>query len=62
MTSLAGVNLYPDPLRHRSRIRNLKSHPCEFCRKMGFAIAGVLPDANGLGKPDTFLVKSVARR
>ena len=62
MTSLAGVNLYPGPLRHRSRIRNLKSHACEFYWKMGFAIAGVLPDANKLGKPDTFLVKSVARR
>ena len=29
---------------------------------MGFAIAGVLPDANGRGKPDIFLAKSVAQR
>ena len=29
---------------------------------VGFFIAGVLPDANGLGKPDIFLAKSVARR
>ncbi|MCY3691146.1 MAG: GNAT family N-acetyltransferase [Chloroflexota bacterium] len=62
MTSLAGVDLYPDPLAHLAGIRNYKGHPYEFYRKMGFAIAGVLPDANGLGKPDIFLAKSVARR
>ena len=62
MTSLAGVDLYPDPLAHLAAIRNYKGHPYEFYRKVGFSIAGVLPDANGLGKPDIFLAKSVARR
>ena len=62
MTSLAGVDLYPDPLAHLAAIRNYKGHPYEFYRKVGFAIAGVLPDANGLGKPDIFLAKSVVRR
>ena len=62
MTSLAGVDLFPDPLAHLAAIRNYKGHPYEFYRKVGFAIAGVLPDANGLGKPDIFLAKSVARR
>lgn len=62
MTSLADVDLYPDPLAHLAAIRNYKGHPYEFYRKMGFAIAGALPDANGLGKPDIFLAKSVARR
>ncbi len=62
MTSLAGVDLYPDPLWHLARMTNFKGHPYEFYRKMGFAVAGVLPDANGLGKPDIFLAKSVARR
>lgn len=62
MTSLAGVDLYPDPLWHLARITNFKGHPYEFYRKMGFAIAGVLPDANGRGKPDIFLAKSVAQR
>src|SRR5262249_11460524 len=36
MTSLGGVDLYPDPLEHLRRIRNLKRHPFEFYRKMGF--------------------------
>ncbi len=62
MTSLSGVDLYPDPLGHLADIRNYKGHPYEFYRKAGFAIAGVMPDANGLGKPDIFLAKSVVRR
>ena len=62
MTSLAGVDLFPDPLAHLAAIRNYKGHPYEFYRKVGFSIAGVLPDANGSGKPDIFLAKSVARR
>ena len=62
MTSLAGVDLFPDPLEHLERIKDRKGHPFEFYRKMGFSIARVLPDANGMGKPDIFLAKSVARR
>lgn len=61
MTSMAGVDLFPDPLWHLARITDFKGHPYEFYRKMGFAIAGVLPDANGPGKPDIFLAKPVAR-
>ncbi len=62
MTSLAGVDLFPDLLEHLARIKDRKGHPFEFYRKMGFSVAGVLPDANGMGKPDIFLAKSVARR
>ena len=62
MTSLAGVDLFPDPLEHLARISDRKGHPFEFYLKVGFSIAGVLPDANGLGKPDIFLAKSVVRR
>jgi aminoglycoside 6'-N-acetyltransferase I len=62
MTSLAGVDLFPDPLEHLARISDRKGHPFGFYLKLGFSIAGVLPDANGLGKPDIFLAKSVARR
>jgi aminoglycoside 6'-N-acetyltransferase I len=28
-------------------------HPYEFYMKIGFSIVGVMPDANGVGKPDT---------
>ena len=59
MTTLAGVDLYPNPLDHVARIRNLRRHPYEFYQKLGFVIVGVMPDANGRGKPDIFLAKRV---
>ena len=59
MTTLAGVDLYPNVLDHLAQIRNLHRHPYEFYQKLGFVIVGVMPDANGRGKPDIFLVKRV---
>lgn len=56
-TSLSGVDLYPDVLAHLATIRNLKHHPYEFYLKLGFAIVGVIPDANGFGKPDILMAK-----
>ncbi|MBD2068277.1 GNAT family N-acetyltransferase [Leptolyngbya sp. FACHB-671] len=61
MTTLAGVNLYPNVLDHIARIQNLKGHPYEFYQECGFVIMGVVPDANGLGKPDILMAKSLVR-
>ncbi len=61
LTSLAGVDLFPNPLDHLTQSRNLRRHPYEFYEKLDYVISGVLPDANGLGKPDIFMAKSVAR-
>jgi aminoglycoside 6'-N-acetyltransferase I len=58
-TTLAGVDLFPDLLGHLGRIRNLHGHPYEFYQKMGFSLSGVMPDANGPGKPDIFLAKKI---
>ena len=58
-TTLSAVDLYPNPLEHLARIRNLRDHPYEFYQKMGFVIVGVIPDANGWGKPDIFMAKRV---
>jgi aminoglycoside 6'-N-acetyltransferase I len=60
-TSLSGINLFPDVWEYVGRIRNLKQHPYEFYQKQGFVIIGVMPDANGLGKPDILMAKSVVR-
>jgi aminoglycoside 6'-N-acetyltransferase I len=62
MTSLSGVNLYSDVWEHLASIKNLRGHPYAFYQKLGFAIVGVLPDANGVGKPDIFMAKRVGRK
>jgi aminoglycoside 6'-N-acetyltransferase I len=61
MTTVAGIDLYPNLFEHLTRIRNLRDHPYEFYQKQGFVIVGVLPDANGLGKPDIYMAKRIAR-
>lgn len=62
MTTLAGVDLYPEPCRHIDRVSNLKGHPYEFYQKCGYVIVGVIPDANGYGKPDIIMAKRVQQR
>ncbi|HSM56822.1 MAG TPA: GNAT family N-acetyltransferase [Candidatus Sulfomarinibacteraceae bacterium] len=59
MTSLGGVDLYPDPLAHLARLENRRGHPFEFYQKLGFSVVGVVPDANGRGKPDILMAKRV---
>jgi aminoglycoside 6'-N-acetyltransferase I len=59
MTTVAGIDLYPNVLEHLSEIKNIKGHPYEFYQKMGFTIVGILPDANGPGQPDIFMAKRV---
>ncbi len=60
-TSLSGVDLYDDlPARIRG-VRNLKGHPYEFYEHLGFRIVGVVPDANGRGRPDIFMAKRIGR-
>ena len=60
MTSLGGVDLYPDPLTHLAAIEDRRGHPFGFYRRCGFALIGVIPDANGPGKPDILLAKRIA--
>jgi aminoglycoside 6'-N-acetyltransferase I len=58
-TSLSGADLYDDVPGAIRNIRNLKGHPYEFYTRLGFRIVGVMPDANGRGRPDIFLAKRV---
>src|SRR6266581_5799923 len=60
-TSLAGIDLFPNVWEYVARIRNLKQHPYEFYQKLGYVIVGVMPDANGLGKRDILMAKSIVR-
>ena len=59
LTSLGGADLYPNVLERLSAIRNLSGHPYEFYQKLGYVIVGVIPDANGPGKPDILMAKRV---
>ncbi len=61
MTSLGNLDLYPNLLERLANIKNLKGHPYEFYQKCGFVIVGVIPDANGIGKPDIMMAKRVAQ-
>jgi aminoglycoside 6'-N-acetyltransferase I len=57
-TSVGGIDLWPDPLAHAVRLEP-GPHPSGFYRRVGFAVVGVLPDANGPGKPDIFMAKGL---
>jgi len=59
-TSASGVDLYADvprAIRDLGRLRG--AHPLEFYVRLGFRVTGLVPDANGPGKPDIFLAKRV---
>lgn len=58
-TSLSGVDLYDDIFGAIRNVKNFKGHLYEFYTRLGFRIVGVMPDANGRGKPDIFLAKRV---
>jgi aminoglycoside 6'-N-acetyltransferase I len=59
MTSLSNVDLYENLWEKIRDVRNLKNHPFEFYQKMGYVITGVVPDANGRGKPDILMGKRI---
>ncbi|GAB4500355.1 MAG: aminoglycoside N-acetyltransferase AAC(6')-Ii [Anaerolineales bacterium] len=59
MTLLANVDLYENLWDKIKQIQNFKGHPFEFYQKMGYVITGVVPDANGRGKPDILMSKRV---
>jgi aminoglycoside 6'-N-acetyltransferase I len=60
MTTLAARDLYPNVLQKLINIKSLRGHPYEFYQKLGFVIVGMIPDANGLGKPDILMAKRLA--
>ncbi len=55
-TSLANVDLF-DNLPARIKSFGAGTHQSAFYLKLGFQIIGVMPDANGKGKPDIYMGK-----
>jgi aminoglycoside 6'-N-acetyltransferase I len=56
-TSLGGIDLYPTLPGALDAVRSWGHHPLPFYRRLGFHVIGVMPDANGPGRPDIFLGK-----
>ena len=56
-TSLFGADPFPDLLGSLARIEGRAPHPLGFYLRLGFTLAGLIPDANGRGKPDILLAK-----
>jgi aminoglycoside 6'-N-acetyltransferase I len=56
-TSLGGVDLYSALPKRLAAVHSWGGHPLPFYRRLGFHVIGVMPDANGPGRPDIFLAK-----
>lgn len=61
-TSLSGVDLYENLWEQIAHIRNLHDHPYSFYEKCGYTVIGVVPDANGYGRPDILMAKRLGKR
>ena len=57
-TSLANVDLYDD-LPEKIKNFDFGTHQSGFYLKLGYKIIGVIPDADGIGKPDIYFGKSL---
>ena len=59
-TSLTGADLYADLPGCITQLRDLGTrHPFLFYRKLGYVVTGLMPDANGRGKPDIYMSKAL---
>ena len=57
-TSTAGVGLYDDVPRHIAELHDPgDGHPFLFYRRLGYVVTGIMPDANGPGRPDIYMSK-----
>lgn len=59
-TNLFGRELYPDVLASAQALTDVADHPFVFYQKLGFVVSGLIPDANGFGKPDILMCKRVS--
>lgn len=60
LTSVGGIDLYPNVLEKLLTLQNREHHPFGFYRRVGFEIVGIVPDANGFGKPDLLMAKRIS--
>ena len=56
-TNLFGRDLYPDVLSKAQQLAPTGAHASSFYRRLGFEVVGIIPDANGFGRPDILMAK-----
>lgn len=61
LTTLGGADLYTDLYQQLAHAQNRSEtrHPFSFYQRLGYKIVGVIPDANGRGKPDILMAKRI---
>jgi aminoglycoside 6'-N-acetyltransferase I len=57
-TSAGGVDLFPGVASHAANLV-VVDHAAGFYRRLGFEVVGLIPDANGPGKPEVLLAKRI---
>jgi aminoglycoside 6'-N-acetyltransferase I len=61
VTSAADADLFPNVVAHAQKLETRsRRHPLGFFRSQGYEVIGLIPDANGQGRPDIWLAKSVS--
>ena len=55
---ITGENIFEEI----QKIKNYKNHPYEFYIKCGYSIIGIIPNANGINKPDILLWKDIRKK
>jgi aminoglycoside 6'-N-acetyltransferase I len=59
LTSLGGRDLFPGVLGHLRSLADRRGHPFGFYQRLGFEVVGVIPDANGPGRHDILMARSL---
>jgi len=58
-TNISGRELYPGVLEKLAELRDTGGHPFAFYRKVGYEVVGIIPHANGFGKPDIIMARKL---
>jgi aminoglycoside 6'-N-acetyltransferase I len=58
-TTLSSIDLYAEPATAIATMRALRDHPYTFYERLGFKVVGLIPDADGIGKPGITLAKRI---
>jgi len=56
-TNIGRIDVYPDIFDKMKNIKSISDHPVDFYKKLGYTVVGLIPDANGYGKPDIIMAK-----